>query len=963
MLPVRIAKILLETDAQPEKILCLTYDDASAAAMRKKLMDFIGPDAYRLTICTFQTFCKKVIQDNPNLFPTKGLHPISDLERIQLFKELIDGFPKNHPLKRYRGDVYFEIRTLLPLFSIMKKEGWVPSFLNEKIDELLAAEQDDLRKEQLEKLYAAVNEFERFQLMMQHKNRYDLDDAIHWVLKFFEESPAHLSNYQQQFLYILVDEFQNLSGAQYRLIQQLISGVDKPNILVAGNDDEGSSRVYRNQAENMRAFAENHQRDLQTIILKNNYRSSSPILNVSKTLIGRNTLGMANQLPDSGDGQEVSTIKITQDPGAPVIRAYQSRQQEAIDITLKVQQLLQQGVTPSRIGILYNDDRLGEELSRYFILRNLPIYGKRNFNILDVPLARKVILILRYLAAEHDVPNGGDEMLFEILHFDWFNIPHIEIAKITVEMADQRASNRISLRRILSEKSHQPPKDLFSQGLLPSLKKASAILEQLFAEVPNVPLQDLFEHIIKEVGIRDHIIQSKEKTWHLHVLTCLFNFINEETLRNPSLTLQQLVDELDLMDREKLGLQLLQANGSDEDVHLLTPHGCKGTEFEYLFLSGCNAAYWEHKRGPGEGSSLLDSIFLCTSAGQHEDATRKLFYVAFTRAEQHIFLSYSLFGNDGKALEPTLYLKEIQEQHQLPTEKILVDSETLAEFELQNFVNTDAPAITQIREDFISRQVEKFVMNVSALNNYLRCPLEFYFKYIVRIPSPKNEATEFGSSVHYALEQLFKKMRETERFPGKEVFLSDFSWYMHGHRESFTREQFSRRMEYGGQILFSYYEKYINSWNKIVAVERNIRNVYVNGVPLKGKLDKLEFDGREVNIVDYKTGDPDKAMERLDPPNENTPNGGDYWRQVVFYKILVDNYENKQWKVVSSEIDFIEPDKKGVYRKFKLVVRPEDVATVKHQVTTTWQKIQDHDFYAGCGKESCHWCNFVKNWA
>jgi DNA helicase-2/ATP-dependent DNA helicase PcrA len=81
-------------------------------------------------------------------------------------------------------------------------------------------------------------------------------------------------------------------------------------------------------------------------------------------------------------------------------------------------------------------------------------------------------------------------------------------------------------------------------------------------------------------------------------------------------------------------------------------------------------------------------------------------------------------------------------------------------------------------------------------------------------------------------------------------------------------------MEYGQEVLFNYYDKYINSWNTVVAVERNIRGVVVQGVPLKGKLDKLEFNGKEVNVVDYKSGDIDKAMSKLKGPDEKDPNGG-----------------------------------------------------------------------------------------
>src|SRR5207249_833957 len=105
-----------------------------------------------------------------------------------------------------------------------------------------------------------------------------------------------------------------------------------------------------------------------------------------------------------------------------------------------------------------------------------------------------------------------------------------------------------------------------------------------------------------------------------------------------------------------------------------------------------------------------------------------------------------------------------------------------------------------LEKDFVDRLLEKFVMNVTALNNYLKCPLEFYFRNLVRIPSPKNEATEFGSSVHYALEQLFRKMladsraQNERKFPPKEEFVKNFEWYMNRHRESFTRDQFNRRM-------------------------------------------------------------------------------------------------------------------------------------------------------------------------
>src|SRR3984893_5453590 len=137
ILSARVGKILIETDTSPENILCLTYTDAGVMAMRRRLVSFIGPDAYKVNIYTFHAFCNDIIQENLSLFDKTALDPSSDLERIGLLKELIDSFPKDHVLKRYRGDVYYEIQNLQSLFSTMKKEGWTPAYIQEKIAEYL----------------------------------------------------------------------------------------------------------------------------------------------------------------------------------------------------------------------------------------------------------------------------------------------------------------------------------------------------------------------------------------------------------------------------------------------------------------------------------------------------------------------------------------------------------------------------------------------------------------------------------------------------------------------------------------------------------------------------------------------------------------------------------------------------------------------------------------------------------
>jgi DNA helicase-2/ATP-dependent DNA helicase PcrA len=998
ILAARIGKILLETDAAPANILCLTYTDAGAIAMRRRLLSFIGPDAYKVQIHTFHSFCNDIIQENLSLFEKTVLDPISELERIQLFKTLIDGWPKHHLLKRYRGDVYYEVGNLQNLFSAMKREGWTPAFINEKIDEYLDGlpQRDEYiakratkdfkkgevridkieeEKERMNKLRAAVGEFGPYQELMRRHNRYDFDDMINWVIRAFTENKDLLATYQERYQYILVDEYQDTSGTQNKLVSLLIGFWEQPNVFVVGDDDQSIYRFQGANVENMLEFAHAYEKDLLTVVLTSNYRSTQPVLDIARALIERNQDRLVNQVPGLSKHLVSSHPLISKMQDPPRLQEYLSPRQEMTNITLRIEQLLADGVAPGRIAIIYKENKYGEELARFLQLKKIPAYSKRNQDLFGIPLAQKILLLLRYLGAEHDAPYGGDEMLFEILHFDFFSIAPIEIAKLSVEVAERQfGDQRTSLRRLLYEKANRPARDLFDNGLPEGMKKASAALERLIGDVPNMTLQTLFENTIRETGLLGSVLQSPEKIWQMQVLTALFEFVKEESRRNPDLNLESLIQMIDLMKDNGLALPLVKVSGSDRSVNLLTAHGSKGLEFEYVFFAGCNAAIWEKKRRPGGGYKYPDTLFGrgggatatgggAAAASVEEEELRRLFYVALTRVERHLVISWSRFRDDGKELEPSVFIAEILDRHFLPVEKILLPDEELAAFDALPFSEIVAPEIGPGEEDFISRMLEKFVMNVTALNNYLKCPLEFYYRNLVRIPSPKNEATEFGSAVHFALQRLFEKMKEhaAEQFPSKEELLKDFQWYMHRHREIFTREAFARRMEYGLEVLANYYNTYLHQWIKIVTVERNIRNVVVRGVPLKGKLDKLEFQGKEVNVVDYKTGDVDKAKDKLSPPNAKFPDGGDYWRQAVFYKILVDGYEQKDWKVASTEFDFVEPDKKKEYRKVKIQITPEDITTVIQQIVTVWQKIQDREFYTGCGKPDCHWCNFVKS--
>jgi len=990
ILASRIGKILRDTDFLPQNILCLTYTDAGTVAMRKRLTDFIGPDAYRVNIHTFHSFCNEVIQDNLGYFEKNSLDPISELEKIQLLKKLIDGFDKQNPLKRYRGDVYFDMNNLSHLFSTMKREGWTVDYIKDAIktyigdlpnrDEFICKRatknfrKGDIRTDKIEieaekmaRLQAAVEQFPVFNSLMHAANRYDFDDMINWVIRAFEQNPNLLADYKERFQYILVDEYQDTSGTQNTLIRQLINGEEQPNVFVVGDDDQSIYRFQGANIENMEQFAGSFANTLLTIVLTQNYRSVQNILDASMTLIEHNgDSRLVNQLPGLSKQLKASNEQLMHLNITPVIQRYNTPRDEMAGITNTLVALLEKGVPAGRIAVIYRENRFGEELAQYFRLKGLPFYSKKHVNLFENPFARKVLTILRYLAAELDTPYSGDDLLFKIMHFDFYNIPPVEIAKVSIRVAEKGYAEKSSIRQYLQEWQATSKLTLFTEAPELAMKELSRMMEGWIKKAHNLTLQQLFASIISEGGILTYIMDSPEKMWLMKVLQALFDFIKEETRRNPDLSLVPFVAMVDLMEANKIPIPLVQVSGHEKGINLITAHGSKGLEFEYIFLAGTNSHLWEKKEKNNSGFSFPDTIFATQSTSTDEQELRRLFYVAITRAEKYLYISYPEFRQDGKPLEPSMFITEIQEEHQLPNEKVTLSEEAMFAFEALHYSKNLAPEITRADQLFIDNLLASFTMNVTALNNYLDCPLGFFYKNLVRIPTGRSENTEFGSAVHYALEKLFQKMQEAgnNTFPACEEFIKYFAWSMRRNRECFTRESFERRMEYGKEILTNYYNTYIGTWNKIVSVERNVRNIVVSGVPLKGKVDKLEFEGNQVNVVDYKTGDYEKAIKdykKFDRPNERNPNGGDYWRQAVFYKILLENYRSKSWQVTSTEFDFIEPNKQKVYHKEKVFITADDIAFVTRQIVDTWTKIQNKEFYTGCGKETCVWCNFVKD--
>src|SRR6185437_8921592 len=167
----------------------------------------------------------------------------------------------------------------------------------------------------------------------------------------------------------------------------------------------------------------------------------------------------------------------------------------------------------------------------------------------------------------------------------------------------------------------------------------------------------------------------------------------------------------------------------------------------------------------------------------------------------------------------------------------------------------------------------------------------------------------------------------------------------------------------GKTLLTEYYDHYIHTFHKDVEIEFKVPRYFIDGVPVTGKIDKIELNGDSCKVIDYKTGDPDKsATTYTAAPNEKEPSGGDYWRQMVFYKLLLENLEERRMKVTTGMFDFVQKNKSGEYKQVVVPVYEQDEAIVRGQIKESYGKIMNHEFDRGCGKETCHWCNFARRY-
>lgn len=1022
ILAMRIAKILQETQMDPYNILCLTFTESGVAAMRKRLISIIGPAAYYVRIHTFHSFCNDIIQEYPEKFSfARELEVLSEVERVQLFEEIIDVLPGTSPLKPF-GSPYLFLPELAANVQSLKAEHVdlaryreiiastkkLRQQLQPAIDTLLAGRAADrtdadvaafhqhvvdLRAlfplmaqhiDHLEQIYAQyvaavaaagsaqrarrpaitmyknkvkrwwdqqqrrwpkqqalTRVYELYQEKLRGRGRYDYEDMILLVLNQFKTDEELLARYQEQFQYILVDEYQDTNGAQNETVMRLCQFHDNPNIFVVGDDKQSIYRFQGASLENLLFLYNRYREVAQVVVLQENYRSQQLLLDAASALIRHNKESIDRYIPGTTQGLHATREYV---PQPIAVTCFDTVDTESYAVAKQIQQLIAQGTPPQEIAVLYRRNADAADFATVLLKLEVPIQLENGHNILEDITIQQLMGLLRYIHG-HDGPG-----LWSILQYEFWQLRPLDVVK----SHHYAHANAIDLFAVISSPAQLAGASVTEPEKLLAVARKLAAWQALLA---NRPLQDFVAHVVNESGLLRHALEHTVD--HLDVLNCLTTFFNEikqVNRRHAQLTLEEFLAHLDLLVDHGITLPAAPLQTKHNAVRLMTAHKSKGLEFEHVFMVRAWDHHWgnlrQHRAVPLPAGILThDKI-----AGQeNNEDERRLFYVAMTRAKKALYISYASRNTGGRESVPAIFLEEIPAQYK----RVIVQEEI--EDEAFERLHTVATQVTPHQHDgqltaYLAGLLDRYVLSVTHLNNYLECPRIFYYRNLLRVPSVKTVHMAYGTAVHEALYDFCQAYQRGEQ-PRKADLLTSFAGHL--KREVLTPQELHDTTAVGMQVLGNYFDEYGTTCSTANLLEYNFQShgVHVDGIPITGKIDKIEIVDtitNQVRVVDYKTGNPDSKRSEL-------KTGGAYHRQLVFYKLLCDGSPRFAYTMVSGEIDFIQKSPTtGRYIKQQYDITSADAKKLIGVIKDVWQEIHALKFLALDNQRFCGECEYCQ---
>ncbi len=566
VLTTRISYIIQELGIAPSQILAVTFTNKAALEMKSRIEAMLGIQTGFMWISTFHSFCARLLRLEIDKMPpfNKNFTIIDEDDSIKIIKEVLEEFGIDERAKDFKH-------------YISKSKN----FLNYEIQD-----------PRIHKLFIQVNR--RYEEKCKQNNLLDFDDLIIYTIKLLEENPSVLKKYQERFNYVLVDEFQDTNDLQYKLMKMIASL--HHNLFVVGDDFQSIYSFRGARIENINHFRRDFP-NYKLILLEQNYRSTTQILNLANDVIKHNP----NQIQ-----KEMYTVR--EDGKLPYYYRATGSYDEACYVINKIKDMVNHGRSYSDIAIMYRVNYISRNFEDMLVRNKIPyvVYGGTSF--FSRTEIKDMIAYLRILI------HKDDDFSFERI----INVPKRKIGKAILDKLRKIAEeNNISLYEAID--------DYKGSGIgYENLKKFKVILEGIKANLENVSLYETLHQIYKQFEYEEEL-KKDEDTFSDRVdnIKEFHSVLSETEEQYEGLSKYNMLENL-LSD-----LALRSENDDIKEtnsVRLTTFHQAKGLEFPVVFMV-----------------AMEDGIFpprlTLPENRLEEEEERRICYVGITRAMDELYLS------------------------------------------------------------------------------------------------------------------------------------------------------------------------------------------------------------------------------------------------------------------------------------------------------------------------------------
>ena len=767
--------------------------------------------------------------------------------------------------------------------------------------------------------------YETYRNTLHSRGYYDYADMLVEVIACLENNADLLSAVQEQYNYVLIDEFQDTNSAQLRLahlVADHYANAGKPNLMVVGDDDQSIYKFNGAELNNMLGFRSFYNID-KPIVLSENYRSSQNILDVAKTIAEQSTDRLVNREVDI-----TKNLVATRDAGADSVIehvVYPTQQHQMSDVARKIAEHYKKTPATSIAVLARSHESLRDIASRLQTLK-VPVRYEQQNDILKHPAIEQVILTARLLVAIYD----GDEpqtnvLLSQILRSQIWGIDAVTLWHLAIE-------NRYDPHWLESMINSEDDK----------LKTLAKGLPEFAQIAVTEPLPLVLEYLL---GLRDHeSFHSPIKQYYVSKRDLSQQYL--ETLSAMQL-LRSMVDEFSRHNSAKLTDFVNFINASEggnslisdqtvfttgqRTVELLTVHKAKGLEFDTVFIIDATEKNWR----PNSSGRKPPANLPLQPYGDDLDDYVRLFYVAVTRAKQSLIVSSFSTDSVGNDILPAPFVRASLEskiaEKSTDILTILEESSTW-------------PQLHSTDEKLLLRPlVEDFRLPVTALINFLDIesggPQYFRDRNLLRLPEAKSTSQSYGTAIHYALE--YAQILTNKGNYDIDDITTKFEDAL--LKEHLPANEFERYHAQGQNMLWTLLEK--NGYPLPVGSlsEQSLQFILPDGTNLGGKLDRVDSqDKSKLVIVDYKTG---KGLTSLYTKNQNYMTKA--WKhrtQLIFYALLASlDPRFADFKSTECQMVYVETrDIKDLMRSH--TPAKEEVARMAKLASKVYKHIQNLDF-------------------